>query len=290
VLSALSGAVVQSPSLTLRWNDADNTASVSAPVDVTLGKDHTFEIAGVTPGPYVIVTGGSDDGKVLSGRTPVSVGDADVDELTIVIGPQQNWKGRIVVDGDQSVELPGLTVELDPHRVTAYPVRAGVDNDRKFEIPFLAQETYDVNVLKMPEDVYLEAARVGKTDRLATGLQAELGEKPQDLEVVLSTRGGKVLGKAVTAADSSMVATGASVLLIPDPPRGRSQAYQSTYADQYGNFLMRGVAPGSYIAVAWMDEPPCEVYNPEDLLNCLAHGVRLTVSQEALESILLTAY
>jgi hypothetical protein len=290
VLSALSGALVESPSLTLRWNDADNTASVTAPVETTIAKDHSFEISGVTPGPYVIVTGGSDEGKVLSARTSVSVGDADVDELTIVIGPQLNWKGRIVVDGDQSIELPGLTVELDPHRATAYPVRAGVDTNHEFEIPFLPQETYDVNVLKAPEDVYVEAVRVGKIDRLATGIQAQPGEKPPDLEVVLSTLGGKVLGKAVTAANSNMVATGANVLLIPDPPQGRSQAYKSTYADQYGNFLIRGVAPGTYIAIAWMDEPPCDVYNPDDLPNCRAHGAMLTVSQEALESVQLTAY
>ena len=102
--------------------------------------------------------------------------------------------------------------------------------------------------------------------------------------------GGKVLGKAVTAANSNMVATGANVLLIPDPPQGRSQAYKSTYADQYGNFLIRGVAPGTYIAIAWMDEPPCDVYNPDDLPNCRAHGSMLTVSQEALESVQLTAY
>ncbi len=107
--------------------------------------------------------------------------------------------------------------------------------------------------------------------------------------MVLSTRGGKVLGRAVTAANSSVTATGANVLLIPDPPYGRSQAYKSTYADQYGNFLIRGVAPGSYIAVAWFDEPPCEVYNPEDLNTCKAHGVKVTVSEEALESIQVTA-
>jgi hypothetical protein len=94
-----------------------------------------------------------------------------------------------------------------------------------------------------------------------------------------------VLGRAVSAADSTVVATGASILLIPDPPIGRSHAYKSAYADQYGNFLIRGVAPGSYIAVAWFDEPPCEVYNPNDIAACKANGVRVSVSEEALESV-----
>ena len=289
VTSALSGVVVEGPSITLRWNDAENTASVSAPVDVTFDKQHNFEIKGVTPGPYLILTGGTDEGKPLSARTAISVGDADVEALSIVIGPQQNWKGKIVVDGDQSITLPGLGVELLPRRATASPVRAYVDKNLEFAVPFLPQETYDLTVLNLPEDVYLVAVRVGKSDRLSSGLAAEPGGDPQEMEVVLSTRGGKVLGRAVTAADSSVVATGASVLLIPDPPLGRSSAYKLAYADRYGNFLMHGVAPGNYIALAWFDQPPCEVNNPDDLAACKAQGVKLQVSEDALESIQVTA-
>jgi hypothetical protein len=289
VIGALSGTVVEGPSITLRWNDADNTASVSAPVDVTFDKNHNFEIKGVTPGPYVIMTTGTDDGKTLSARTAISVGDADLEGLSIVIGPPQNWKGKIVIDGDESIKLPGFGVELQPRRATASPVRAYLEDNLDFTIPFLPQETYDLELLNAPEDTYLEAVRVGKNDRLASGLEAEPGAEPQEMEVVLSTRGGKVLGRAVTAADSTVVATGASVLLIPDPPYGRSQAYKLAYADQYGNFLIHGVAPGNYIAVAWFDQPPCEVYNPDDMAACKAQGVKVAISNDALESIQVTA-
>jgi carboxypeptidase family protein len=290
VLSALSGGVVEGPSITLRWNDAENTGSVSAPVDVTFDKNHNFEIKGVTPGPYIIITTGTDDAKTLTARTAISVGDADVEALSIVIGPQQNWKGKVVLDGDESTKLPGLGVELLPRRATASAVRAYVDENHEFNLPFLPQETYDLEVLDAPEDVYLEAVRVGKNDTLAAGLEAEPGAEPQEMEVVLSTRGGKVLGRAVTAGDSSVVATGASVLLIPDPPMGRSHAYKLAYADQSGNFLMHGVAPGNYIVVAWFDQPPCEVYNPNDLTACRAQGVKLAISDDALESVQVTAH
>ena len=205
--------------------------------------------------------------------------------LSIVIGPQLNWKGKIVVDGDESVKLPGLGVELRASTRHRFPVRAYVDENLEFTLPFLPQETYDLEFLNAPEDVYLEAVRLGKNDHLASGLEAEPGAAPQEMEVVLSTRGGKVLGRAVTAADSNVVATGASVLLIPDPPIGRTQAYKLAYADQYGNFLVHGVAPGNYIVVAWFDQPPCEVYNPDDLAACRAQGVKLAISDDALESI-----
>ena len=290
VISALSGAPVEGPSISLRWNDADNTASVSAPIEVDFDRDRNFVIKGVAPGPYVVVVSGGDEGKALSSRTPISVGEADVDELSIVIGPQQVWKGKIIVDGNDSVDLGGMTVELEPRRTTAYPTRSLVNKKGQFELPFLPREIYDVNVLKMPLDAYLEAVRVGKADHLTTGIEAGPGDLAPEMEVVLSTRGGKLLGKAVTFTDSSMVATGANVLLIPDPPDGHTQAYRSTFADQYGNFLIRGIAPGTYVAVAWFDKPPCEVDNPEEFVACRAHGAKVVVSDEALESVQLTAY
>jgi hypothetical protein len=78
------------------------------------------------------------------------VGEADVEEQSIVIGPQQIWKGKIVVDGDESIQLPGLGVELQPRRATASPVRANVEKNLEFSLPFQPQETYDLEVLNAP--------------------------------------------------------------------------------------------------------------------------------------------
>jgi hypothetical protein len=89
--------------------------------------------------------------------------------------------------------------------------------------------------------------------------------------------------------DPSVIATGATVMLIPDPQLGRVQSYRTTFADEYGNFLVKGLAPGSYVLLSWQDQPPCEVYNPDDLPACLAHGVRVEVPGDGLESIQVTA-
>jgi hypothetical protein len=97
-----------------------------------------------------------------------------------------------------------------------------------------------------------------------------------------------VVGRAVTA-DPKLVASGATIALIPDPPAGRVQAYQSTHADEYGNFLLKGLPPGAYVLVAWLDSPPCEVYNPDDLATCQAQGSSLTIDEEEQKSIQLTA-
>jgi hypothetical protein len=288
VTSALSGQVVPGPSITLRWNDADNTGSVSAPVDVSYDSHNNFQIKGVTPGPYLIVIAGADEGTALTGRTPIHVGDSDIEELEIVIGPERKWKGTISVEGDESTKLPGLVVAFEPRRGTAFPSRAQVSGTRDFSVPFLPQEIYDLEVLNAPDDTYLKSVLVGNSERLVLGLEASPGADPPPAVVVLSTKGGQVFGKAVTT-DSMIVASGASVLLIPDPPNNRSQAYRFAYADEYGNFLIRGVPPGRYVVVAWLDQPPCEVYNPDDLAACKANGVPVTAIESTVQTVQVTA-
>lgn len=288
VISGATGEILPNASITLRWNDPDNTGSVSAPVSVRFDKDRNFEIKGVTSGPYVVVATGVDDGQNLSARTPISVGDSDVANLDIVITPEQKWKGRVHIEGDDSTPLSGLQVSLEPHRATASVTRAPVDKNGDFLLPFLPQETYDLFVLNAPSDAYLKSVRAGNFDRLATGIEAEPGGEPAPLDVILSTQGGQVAGRAVTS-DPMTVASGATVALLPDPPRGRLQTYKTAYADEYGNFLLRGIAPGKYILVGWLDQPPCEIYNPDDLAACRAQGVSLEVSENSTETTQITA-
>jgi len=55
VFSTVKGGLIAGPRVTLRMNDADNTASVSAPMTVTLDKDQSFDVEGVTAGPYLLM-------------------------------------------------------------------------------------------------------------------------------------------------------------------------------------------------------------------------------------------
>jgi hypothetical protein len=288
VLSALKGGVVVSPSVTLRINDADNTASVSAPVSVTLDKDHNFDIDGVTAGPYLLIASAEQDGVSLSGRVPINIGDSDVSGADIVVAPDTLWHGKIHLDDDDTALPKGLTVSLEPRRPTVPATKAEVGENGEFSLAFVPDETYDLYVLNAPEDSYLKSIRIANSERLAEGLEASVGGALQPLDVQLSSQGAQVVGRAVTA-DPKVVASGATVALIPNPPEGRIQTYQTTHADEYGNFSLRGVAPGQYLVVAWLDSPPCDIYNPDDLAACQVQGVSVTLDEAAQETVQLTA-
>lgn len=288
VVSGLQGGVIASPSVSLRINDADNTASVNAPQNVTVDKDQNFDIGGVTAGPYLLIATAEEDGMPLTGRVPINIGDADVPNADIVVAPETRWTGKVHMDDDDSALPQGLIILIEPRRSTASAARANVSETGEFSIPFVPDETYDLYVLNAPEDSYLRSVRVANAERLSEGLEASAGATPPQLDVRLSSQGGQIGGRAVTA-DPKIVASGATVTLIPDPPAGRVQAYQTTQADEYGNFLFRGIPPGKYLVVAWLDTAPCKVYDPDDLAACQSQGSGLTIDQAEQKSVQLTA-
>lgn len=288
VISTVKGAAVANPSVSLRWNDPDNTASVAAPINVTVDKDQNFNIQGVTAGPYLLVASGTQDGLSLTGRTPINIGDADVTNADVVVGPEAMWTGKIHLDDDDTTLPSDLTIALEPRRSTAEISRAKVSSNGEFSVPFVPGETYDLYVLNAPDNSYLKSVLVGNADKLADGLEAPAGDAPPPLDVALSSQGGEIVGRAVTT-DPKVVASGASIALIPDPAAGRVQAYQTTHADEYGNFLLKGLPPGKYWLVAWLDSSPCQIYNPDDLPTCQAQGSSVTVDPAGQETVQITA-
>jgi hypothetical protein len=288
VVGALQGGPLANPSVALRMNDSDNTASVSAPISITVDKDRSFDIRGVTAGPYLLLASGTEAGVALTGRVPINIGDSDVANADVDVAPESLWTGKIHLDDDDTALPKGLTVSLQPHRSTASVSQAAVAENGEFSIAFVPGETYDLYVLNAPDNSYLKSVRVANAERLSDGLEAQSGEAPPPLDVRLGSQGGQVVGRAVTA-DPKVVASGATVALIPDPPAGRVQAYQTTHADEYGNFLLRGLPPGMYVVVAWLDSPPCDVYDPGDLAACQSQGSSLTIDEAEQKSVQLTA-
>jgi hypothetical protein len=256
---------------------------------VTLDKDQSFDVEGVTAGPYLLMASGTENGLTLTGRVPINIGDSDVANADVTIGPESLWTGKVHMDDDDSALPTGLTILLQPRRTTASASRAAVSENGEFSVAFVPDETYDLYVLNGPDNSYLKSVRIANADRLSQGLEASPGDAPPALDVRLGSQGGQVVGRAVTA-DPKVVASGATITLIPNPSAGRVQAYQTAQADEYGNFLLRGIPPGTYVLVGWLDSAPCEVYNPDDLAACQAQGSSLTIDEAEQKSVQLTAY
>ncbi len=285
VTSGLSGQAIASPTLTLRRTGAGNTASVTVPASVNLDKRGGFEISGVVPGSYYLIAESDEDGAKLVGRRFLTVGEDNILDLSVLASPAQKWFGRIFVENDAIEDLSGLTVTLDPRDETASPVDAQVRQDGEFSFDFMPDAVYDVYVKNMPAGLYLQSVHSADADLLAGGASAPPGASPQPIRILLSPSGGRLTGAVLN--DDHTAAPGVNVDLIPDPPAGRYQDYQSVYSDEYGNIRLSGIAPGHYVLLAWAGEAPCDIYNPDELEACRAAGASVDIHENDDASLTL---
>ena len=278
VTSGLTGSIVSNVSIVLKRTDANNTGTLPAPARAEFLTDRSFQIKDVTPGSYVVWAEGTDAGKRLLGRAVLTISNQDVNNLELIITGESPWGGHFRIDGEGRLRRPAaLRVTLEPRSDRGTVVTSDVNNGLSFVAPVMTNETYDLYVQNLPDDFYVYTVLLNGTDVLATGIDGSLAAPDRPFDVVLDSRGGHVTAR-VFGPDGS-VCSGANVMLAPDPPRGRLQSYRAASADEYGQFQIRGIAPGNYVLVAWLGDPPCDFYDPDAMDACRAVGMPRTFQQ-----------
>jgi hypothetical protein len=281
IISGVSGEAVASATVSLQRVDAHNAASIAVTVPATFDRDKRFEIRDVTPGSYVIWADGGDSGKALVGHAPLTVAESDIDNVELPILGEREGRAVLAVDGGVKLGEP-VRLRFEPRNERAKVVQAAGE-DEGFRFSLMGDERYDPFVTNLPNDFYLSAMRVNGVDTMALGIDGSAASAGHPFEVVLDSRGGRVSGRVLGSDDSLW--SRASIALIPDPPVGRVQSYREGAADENGLFLMRGVAPGKYILIAWLDDPPCDYYDPEGLARCRATGTSVSVQEAGEQNI-----
>jgi len=258
----------------LRQPGPSAATELDAPAAIRVNPDSSFEISNVLPGQYSIVaTSGGSEGS-LTGRLVVTVGESDVEELVVLMTPNQELTGEVLMpDEDEEVDLSQVRVSLEPH---SDAVSVSVATGTPFTLSYVSGEVYDLFVENLPPGTYVEHVRMGGFEIQPSDFQPAGGAMPK-LLVELSTEAAIIQGIVSDGFDK--VALGATVVLIPDPPYGRVQEYQATTTNQFGQYAFQGVAPGGYTVVSWWDEPLCEIYNLASVNDCLSQGVRVDVDQ-----------
>jgi hypothetical protein len=292
VVNGVTGVKMASATITLERVDQSGQGSMRTNSRVSFNRDNNFEIPSVSPGSYVLYArAAGESGSVLLGHTLLVAGNEDVDDVEIIATPQEHWPGQIVTEGLgelPSGAAPRITLEPRSMNAMVCTATAAVDASTgalAFDCTVQRDEIYDVFADNLPNDYYLSAVRVGGVDVKAFGLPGNLISRT-GFDVVLDSRGGRVSGAVV--GQDGVVWSGASLMLIPDPPQRRLQDYRSTSADPNGRFLFHGVAPGNYILIGWLDQAPCDIYDPDGLDRCRATGTSVTVRGGDEQNLIFT--
>lgn len=255
----LSGHVVNASSLPAK--DAQVTlVAGSGTITFAAGQASTdakgaFEIRGVAPGSYTLIAeqfGNADPEKVTRGRTSLEVGEGNLNDVEVIIGPGASVSGHVRVEGKTNPDFAKLTVGLDAQDdlssmgfapdVSNVPLRS----DGTFTFHDVPEGTYHIKVLPLPDGYYLKPS--GEGDAAETGVKVARNHAAA-VELTLSAGAGHITG---TVAKDQQPFAGATVVLVPDGARrGQPRFYRQALTDSGGRFTISSVTPGDYKLFAW---------------------------------------
>jgi hypothetical protein len=231
---------------------------------VRQGDDSSFELAGLTPGSYVI-TGRQRDpsasGQFLYARVRVEVTDHDVEGLAFEFTPALKVSGILKAAGNSAVSLNSLAVTLRRIDDGKWIRNERANPDGTFTIGDIVPDRYLVALATCAAGPAETACPTGYITSVKLG-DRELPDREIDLTrgtseilaVTVSGEIGRIDGK-VTADDGQPVPS-AYVTLIPDQSKGDwHDRYLEANTDSAGRFVLDGVTPGRYTLYSWRDVP-----------------------------------
>jgi hypothetical protein len=248
----------------------------------TAAEDGTFVFVAAPPGSYTLtasrreppltevsIGGGAPavsmddviirDREDLWAEMPVTVGDADVDDLVVSLRPGMLLTGRFVAEDDPAYAPPA---DRAPHVVLAGSARPG-DLEADRHLVAASDGTIAMRIRPGSYRVLSASSLEGRTFRTAIVNGVELGDAPlvvgndplNDVQFVF-TRYETALVGGVTNARGEPLGDGTVVLFPADRARwfrlGESSLGRVVRAAN-GRYQLAGVAPGDYYVTAIAD-------------------------------------
>jgi protocatechuate 3,4-dioxygenase beta subunit len=236
-------------------------------------KEGQFEIQGVTPGKYQLSARSSSGAR---GVAFLDVTTDSVNEVHIPLLASVTLHGQVYLDSTSTLDFQSMQIALVPlDRDLMPPLIAGIAPGGKFALEHVETGAYLVEVGSLPNNAYMAAARIGSENVLQKEVNIS-GEPSNPLEILLKVDGG-VLSGNVNDAEGKPVAD-AQIVLVPDASRRRPDQYRTAIADERGNFALRGIPPGEYIAYAWDRIEPNAFLNADFMLRYAESGIPVRIA------------
>jgi protocatechuate 3,4-dioxygenase beta subunit len=228
----------------LEWNEGGQQEVKKA--------DGSFEISNVVPGPYTLFAYWFDqtEGKNHSAAQKIDIGESDVEGVLLTIGAGATVSGRVVWEGKPSLERDELSINVSPaEEMPMWAGQARVDANQQFTLKDLVEGDFRVHLSGISKDCYVKQIAYGQTFVKDDVISVSKGPNP-GLEITVSSRGARAQGN-VTDKDG-LPAAGIWVVAVPNEVRRANfTLFKSQTTDQYGQFDLHGLAPGSYKFFAW---------------------------------------
>jgi Carboxypeptidase regulatory-like domain len=245
-------------------------------------QDGSFDLAGAVSGTYCLIVREPGRGGVALTQ-PVTVTNADVNDVTLNPPASFSVKGMVTIDGTPPANMPTLGISLrssDGNQQQHVQVTAGA----AFQIDYIFPGKYTV-VVPSVQQVYVKSILYGSQD-VSSGVIPD-AQPGGSLAITLGTDPGEIDG--TVQAGSVESGTPVLVLAIPDDAHAqRNDLMRITNSSAEGTFTLQGLAPGDYkvFALATQDY---EDYQNRELLKLLeGNAAAVTVHANGHEQASLT--
>jgi protocatechuate 3,4-dioxygenase beta subunit len=241
-----------------------NFASFRGGPDAVVNADGTFSIPNVPPGDYVLTAsrqpGESGDPEVA--QLPLSVGTTDLEQVTLVGSRGGSVAGQVVVDGATAPEMSSVRIAiLEPTRGQPSPTLLGAFRGSSGFATAIADEDGRFSVdnvfgrariqVTLPDGWMVRSVEHEGQDIGDAPIELGSGERISGIQVVITDRVTRVFGQLLDRKNQPL--RDATVLVFP---RERERWFESSRRmravrpDQRGEWEVKGLPPGEYLAVA----------------------------------------
>ena len=221
-----------------------------------------FEFRGVTAGDYelypIYLDNSSPPIVPYTARTPITVRDKDIANLSITMRPNIELKGRFVIDGDVGpIVWPSVRMQLRQKEILPTATRGRFQlgaqagsNAPTFTVSEVWESIFDIVVAGLPTNIYVADIRQGNRSVIATGVDMRNGSG-DPVEIVLRSGVGTIAGTVRTTGNQPT-----TILIRPARLTQVRQLYRSSRVANNGQFTVEGVAPGDYVVYAFSPVSP----------------------------------
>jgi protocatechuate 3,4-dioxygenase beta subunit len=243
--------------------------------------DGAFTVTGVPPGRYQLRARGNDTEEPQYGSQPLTVGSADVGNLTVVLSPGGTISGTIAFSPSQS--SPPDPTQI---RIAAPSLESGVggsdtarvEKDGRFSIHGLAAGPHLIRPNGNLHGWSLKSVIVDGRDMTDTPIEVRSGQAIPNIAIVFTDTETEIDG-TVTDEHGGPVTEYTVLAFSTDASHWRalSRHIMTTRPDQTGRFKIRGLPPGEYYVVPVDPSEQGEWFEPAYLDEHRTGASRLTL-------------
>jgi protocatechuate 3,4-dioxygenase beta subunit len=267
-----------------------------------LREGNRFELENVLPGTYVatlvvakgLESGGQPEMQMVRLNPSIEVNKTDLEGMQLQAEPSGQIRGMFRLDTGEKFDWTQLRVSLlhleDNASETLSDIaasvrvssrtstRPAVNTDGTFEIKNVTGGNYQLVVSAHSEqlrDYYTKLVIFGGRDVADSGFALN-GDVY--LDVVVSAKGATIEGNVVDSNGQPVAYS--TVAVVPKEHRARPDSYQRRPTDEHGQFVVRGLNPGSYVVLAF-EELQEDMQQPEFLKMYAGKGEKVELEEGA---------